>query len=102
MKKNHRTALATHVKETGHQFNFDMDKAKILKREKNKCKLQFQEVNQIITHEGQSWNFNSDSAVISSTYGLLLQRFKERFKKLKPPDPAKHQRIHITFGFGTT
>lgn len=105
-KSKKRTALATHAKETGHRFDFDLENVQILKRERNKSKLKVQEVNQIIMHEGETCNFKSDSAVIGPAYGNLLKQFKlasvKRFDKNHPPRTDHINRKHIQHGFVLT
>lgn len=63
-------ALAGHTHETNHTFDFD--KADILKFERNKFKLQVQEVNQIIKHEQNVCNFKTDKKDYTNTYYNLI------------------------------
>ncbi|XP_055855794.1 uncharacterized protein LOC129919021 [Episyrphus balteatus] len=63
-------ALAEHVKQYGHSFDFDG--AKILKFERNKLKLQIQEVNQIIKNEQIVCNYKTDKKDYTNTYYNLI------------------------------
>lgn len=67
-------ALANHVSETGHSFDFD--NAKILRYERNKFKLQVHEVNQIIKHEENACNFKTDKKDYTNTYYNLIKNEK--------------------------
>ncbi len=99
-RNKNRTALATHVKETGHKFDFNL--VKILKRERNKSKLQIQEVIQIIMHEGETCNFTSDAVVIGPAYGNLLTKYKATINKTRPTCKNNLQRTHVQHGFSPT
>jgi len=98
-RTKNRTALACHVKETGHQFNFEMEHVKILKRERNKTRLRIQEVNEIIMNEGQVCNFKSDSAIIGPAYGRLLKQFKLKKSNQHNNRTIQRQRTHSSQGF---
>lgn len=97
-----RTALAYHVKKSGHQFDFDIHKIKILKHERNKTRLQIQEVNQIIIHEDSVCNYKSDSLVIGPAYGDLLKQYHKHSKKIANTVPVHRQRTHASHGFSPT
>lgn len=62
--------MATHTYNTGHSFNFE--KPNILKFERNKLKLQIQEVNQIMKFEDKVCNFKTDKKDYSNTYYNLI------------------------------
>ena len=97
-----RTALACHTKETGHQFDFDLEKVEVLKRERRKAKLKIQEVNQIIMHEDQVCNFKSDTMIIGPAYGNLLKQFKINSDKKLHRIHQPRQRIHRQHDFNHT
>lgn len=68
------SALAKHSHNNGHQFKFD--EGKILKREKNKTKLQIHEVNQIIKHETTACNDKTDKKDYTNAYVNLIKSSK--------------------------
>lgn len=70
------TALASHVQQFGHQFDFN--RTSILQQERTKRRLELQEVHQIIIHENQACNFKSDSAHISPVYFNLIKSVDKR------------------------
>jgi len=65
------SALAIHANEQSHSFDFD--NAKILKCERNKLKLQIQEVNQIIIHEKTACNKKTDKKDYTNAYINLIK-----------------------------
>ena len=65
------TALAIHTSEQSHRFDFD--NTKILKNEKNKLKLQIQEINQIVIHENTACNKKTDKKDYTNTYINLIK-----------------------------
>lgn len=78
------TALASHAREEEHEYNFD--ECRILARERNKTRLQIQEVNHIICNDHRACNFKTDSSHINPTYYCLL---KHECKKASPPTNSK-------------
>lgn len=66
------TALAKHARNKKHQFKFD--DGKIMKREKNKTKLQIQEVNQIIKFESVACNEKTDKKDYTNAYINLIKQ----------------------------
>lgn len=70
-KKENPTALVIHSRENSHQFDFE--RTGILYKNRNKKKLQIQEVHHIIANEETSCNFKSDSDHIGPTYYNLIK-----------------------------
>ena len=68
------SALAKHAKNNDHGFKFD--EGKILKRERNKTKLQIHEVNQIIKFESNACNEKTDKKDYTNTYVNLIKNSK--------------------------
>lgn len=68
--KNH-SALAKHAINNKHKFKFD--DVSILAKERNKTKLQIQEVNQIIKYESTVCNDKSDKKDYSNAYYNLIK-----------------------------
>lgn len=66
-----KTALKQHCDSKNHQFNFN--DVKILKRERNKKRLQIQEVNHIVRNDNVTCNFKSDSQHIAPVYCNLIK-----------------------------
>lgn len=65
------TALVRHVLVKNHSFDFQG--AVSLRRERNKRKLQLQEINQIIIHRDSVCNFKTDSEDVSPLYYNLVK-----------------------------
>lgn len=81
--KKDATALAAHARVEEHIFKFD--ECRILARERNKTRLQIQEVNHIICNDHRTCNLKTDSSHINPTYYCLL---KNQCSKASPPAPS--------------
>ena len=74
-KTSSASALALHVKTTGHQFDFDS--MKVLDRKSNKKKLQISEVNHIIMNKDRTCNHKQDTEHIAPAYSNLLRLYTD-------------------------
>lgn len=72
-KQSDETALASHVMETGHLFDFN--RPKILASENNTRKRKIREAIEIIKHDN-SINFKRDSENLSRAYASVINRIK--------------------------